>query len=80
MSIVYNQEEKFFNLHTQNTTYQMGINQYGYLLHNYYGRRIADVSMDQLLDLNDRGFSGNPHQAGRDRNSSLDKAELKYTG
>lgn len=80
MSIVYNQEEKFFNLHTQNTTYQMGINQYGYLLHNYYGRRIADVSMDQLLDLNDRGFSGNPHQAGRDRNFSLDTAALEYTG
>ena len=79
MSIVYN-EEKFFNLHTQNTTYQMGINQYGYLLHNYYGRRIADVSMDQLLDLNDRGFSGNPHQAGRDRNFSLDTAALEYTG
>lgn len=80
MSIIYKEEGKFFNLHTRNTTYQMYINEYGYLLHGYYGRRIADVPMKQLENLYDRGFSGNPGQAGTDRNFSLDTAAQEYTG
>lgn len=79
MSIIYKENGNFFDLHTRNTTYQMAVNQYGYLLHNYYGRRIADVPMDQLENLYDRGFSGNPYQADRDREFSLDTAAQEYT-
>ncbi|MDO5411550.1 MAG: alpha-galactosidase [Lachnospiraceae bacterium] len=77
--IIYNENEKVFNLHTKNTTYQMYVEQYGYLLHGYYGRRVADVKMEQLQNYYDRGFSGNPNQAGKDRLFSLDTAAQEYT-
>ena len=40
MGIIYNEKAKTFTLHTQNTTYQMQIDAYGFLLHLYYGRKI----------------------------------------
>ena len=39
MGIIYNEKAKTFTLHTQNTTYQMQIDAYGFLLHLYYGRK-----------------------------------------
>ena len=39
MSIIYNQNKNIFTLHTKNTTYQMQVDKYGYLLHLYYGAR-----------------------------------------
>jgi alpha-galactosidase len=59
MGIIYNEKAKTFTLHTQNTTYQMQIDAYGFLLHLYYGRK-TDGVMDYLLTYADRGFSGNP--------------------
>lgn len=58
-------------LHTTNTTYQIGIHRLGFLLHLYYGDR-TDCDMSYLLQDYDRGFSGNPHDAGADRAMSLD--------
>ena len=63
MGIIYNEKAKTFTLHTQNTTYQMQIDAYGFLLHLYYGRK-TDGVMDYLLTYADRGFSGNPHDTG----------------
>ena len=37
--IKYNAQHKTFTLHTKNTTYQMGVNENGFLLHLYYGPR-----------------------------------------
>lgn len=71
MGIIYNEKAKTFTLHTQNTTYQMQIDAYGFLLHLYYGRK-TDGVMDYLLTYADRGFSGNPQDAGNDRTYSLD--------
>ena len=48
MGIIYNEKAKTFTLHTQNTTYQMQIDAYGFLLHLYYGRK-TDGVMDYLL-------------------------------
>ena len=59
MSIVYDEAQKTITLNTKNTTYQMQIDRYGFLLHLYYGKR-ADGCMDYLLTYYDRGFSGNP--------------------
>ena len=50
MGIIYNEKAKTFTLHTQNTTYQMQIDAYGFLLHLYYGRK-TDGVMDYLLTL-----------------------------
>lgn len=71
MSIVYEERDKTFTLHTQDTTYQMKVDEYGFLLHLYYGRRTKGC-MDYLLCYADRGFSGNPYDAGMDRTYSMD--------
>lgn len=71
MGINFVEQDKVFTLHTKDTTYQMKVDSYGFLLHLYYGRR-ARGCMDYLLTFADRGFSGNPYDAGDDRTYSLD--------
>lgn len=71
MAIVFNKQDNTFTLHTKNTTYQMKVDQYGVLLHLYYGAR-ATGNMEYLLTYMDRGFSGNLYEAGHDRTYSLD--------
>lgn len=71
MSIIFSEKEKTFILHTKDTTYQMKVDNYGFLLHLYYGRR-TNGYMDYLLCYADRGFSGNPYDAGADRTYSMD--------
>ena len=72
MSITYNESTQTFLLNTKNSSYAMKITSYGYLLHMYYGRPIADTDLDYLLQFQDRGFSPNPFEAGNDRCFSLD--------
>ena len=49
----------------------MGIGPYGHLLHYYYGKR-AEGDFSACLSYRDRGFAGNPYDAGNDRTYSLD--------
>jgi alpha-galactosidase len=52
---------------------------WGFLLHLYYGRRIAaNQDMSYLIRRRDRGFSGNPADAGADRGFSPDTLPLEY--
>jgi alpha-galactosidase len=67
----------YLTLHTKNTTYQMQVGRYKNLLHLYYGRR-AEGNFHYLLTFYDRGFSGNPYDAGRDATYSLDVLPLEY--
>ena len=71
MSIFFDEKDRTFTLHTVGTTYQMQVDSFGYLLHLYYGRKAAGC-MDYLLTFYDRGFSGNPYDAGNDRTYSMD--------
>ena len=68
---------RLITLQTKNTTYQMGVNEMGFLMHLYYGPR-AEGDMSFLLDARDRGFSGNPYDAGMDRTFSPDVVPLEY--
>lgn len=77
MSIIYNKEQNTITLHTKNTTYQMMVDKYGFLLHLYYGKR-AEGSMNYLLTYYDRGFSGNPYEAGRDKTYSMDALPQEF--
>lgn len=77
MSIIYNPNKKIFTLQTKNTTYQMMVDKYGYLLHLYYGS-VNSGQMDYALVYADRGFSGNPYVAGDDRTYSLDTLPQEY--
>jgi alpha-galactosidase len=71
MSIIFSESDKIFTINTDNTTYQMKVDKYGCLLHLYYGRS-AGGSMEYLLTYADRGFSGNPYEAEKDKTYSLD--------
>lgn len=71
MAILFDKNKNIFTLHTDHTTYQMQVDKYGFLLHLYYGRRTKGT-MEYLLTFADRGFSGNPYDAGEDRTYSLD--------
>ena len=71
MAIIYNEEKRIFTLHTKHSTYQMKVDDYQYLLHLYYGKTIHS-NMDYMLPYFDRGFSGNPYDADRNRTHSLD--------
>lgn len=81
MAIIYNEESKIFTLSTRHTAYQMKADKYGVLLHLYYGRKVC-AQMEYMIPYYDRGFSGNPDDAGEDRTYSLDvlPQELPVTG
>ena len=71
MSVVFHEESRTFSINTQNSTYQFKVGRYGHLLHLYYGRSMQG-SADFLIVPVDRGFSGNPYEAGVDKTYSLD--------
>ena len=77
MAIIIDQEQKLITLHTKNTTYQMGVGNYGQLLHLYYGKRLTG-DMRYLLTYYDRGFSGNPYEAECDKTYSIDALPQEY--
>ena len=78
MGIVYSKADRTFTIQTKNTTYQMQVDPYGFLLHLYYGKKIDGSCMDYLLTYYDRGFSGNPFDAGDDRTYSMDALPQEY--
>ena len=42
MGIIYCEKDRTFTLQTKETTYQMQVDQYGFLLHLYYGKKAED--------------------------------------
>ena len=78
MGIVYSKADRTFTIQTKNTTYQMQVDPYGFLLHLYYGKKTDGSCMDYLLTYYDRGFSGNPFDAGDDRTYSMDVLPQEY--
>ena len=77
MGIIYCEKDRTFTLQTKNTTYQMQVDRYRFLLHLYYGKK-TDTCMDYLLTYYDRGFSGNPYDAGEDRTYSMDTLPQEF--
>lgn len=66
-----------FSLETENTLYQMQADTFGVLNHLWYGAK-TNASMEYLLEYPDVGFSGNPYDAGNQRNYSLGTRPLEY--
>ena len=77
MALIYNPNKRIFTLHTKHSTYQMQVDSLGYLLHLYYGAK-NNGSMEYVLTYADRGFSGNPYEAGADRTYSLDALPQEF--
>ena len=71
MPLSYDAPARLLTISTDNSTYQMKIDEYGYLLHLYYGAR-AEGDLSYLLTYCDRsGMCGCPHDVA-DRTYSLD--------
>lgn len=79
MAISFLPDSGVFTLETDNTTYQMKISDYNYLLHVYYGKK-TEGDLSYLLYRADHGFSGNPYDAGSDRTYSMDVQPQEYSG
>ena len=77
--ILVDSNQKLFTLHTAHSTYQMKVDAYGFLLHTYYGSRVENTDMSYTIQCIDRGFSGNPYDAGLDRTYSLDVLPQEYS-
>ena len=79
MSILFDQNNKTYTIHTRRTTYQMQLAPTGHLLHLYYGRR-AEGAFDYLIKPRDVGFSPNPYELRYQREWSLDTQIQEYSG
>lgn len=77
MAILFQSEKRIFTLQTKQTTYQMKVDDFGFLLHLYYGAKVSG-DMDYLLTYYDRGFSGNPNDVGNNRTYSMDVLPQEY--
>ena len=79
MSIRYIEETKQLILETENTAYQMKIDELGYLQHLYYGPKLGQNDMSYPFRIYDHGFSGNPYDMRLNRAYSLDSMAQEYT-
>ncbi|MBQ6337438.1 MAG: alpha-galactosidase [Ruminococcus sp.] len=79
MSIRYIEATKQLILETKSTTYQMKIDDLGYLNHLYYGAKIHQNDMSYPYRIYDHGFSGNPYDMRNNRAFSLDSMAQEYT-
>lgn len=78
--INFNEESRVFVLRTKNSMYQMQVIDYDTLVHLYYGANVGDTEITHRLCFLDRGFSGNPYEAGEDRTFSFDVLPQEYSG
>ena len=78
MAVLFREKEKLFVLETKDTVYQMMIGDYGVLKHLYYGKKVGDCNLSYLLQMYDRGFSGQIPEAGDRREFSMDTLPQEY--
>ena len=79
MAIFADKNNSLFTLCTKSSMYQMKVDQYGVLLHTYYGKRTENMDFSYLIQRRDHGFSGNPYEAETDRTYSLDTLPQEYS-
>ena len=77
MAIVFDPANRTYTLHTEHTSYQLQADRFDRLLHLYYGQR-SEGCFDYLLSCADRGFSGNPYEAGDERSYSMDALPQEF--
>lgn len=77
MAVIFDTDTCIFHLDTMHTSYQMKVDDLGYLLHLYYGEKTGQDMSYRLVFL-DRGFSGNPGDRREGRNYSLDVLPQEY--
>ncbi len=77
MAIAYNESTKTFKLDTEHTTYAFGVqDEFGYLLHYYYGAYVSDDNLAYLARTTEAPFT--PTVNPKDKTSFLDCAPYEY--
>lgn len=77
MSITYSQQERVFHLDTPHSSYLIAlVDELGFLGHMYYGRRIPDGSMPQLLRIDPANYI--PFKDRGDQTGFLDELPTEY--
>lgn len=79
MGIICDKEGKSFILQTEDCSYHMAVDSYGYLRHMYFGKRLEPEDLFYLYRNYDRGFSGNPYEARNDRAYSPDSVCQEFS-
>lgn len=81
ISVKKTENEVLFTLSTDNSSYQMKADQYGVLLHLYYGKKLNEGDdLSDLIFMTDMGFCGNPACVGKNRIYSLDNLPQEVSG
>lgn len=80
MGILWEQESRTFTLFTDRTSYQMQVDEHGYLHHLYYGRSTGGSNMEYMHYYSDCGFSANPYELMDRRDFSMDNICQEYPG
>ncbi len=79
MSIEFDSMDQVFHLQTKNSTYQIKIDESGILRHLYYGRTVANMSMEYFSLHRERSISGITYELN-DKNTSPDLVPQEFTG
>ena len=77
--IQWDKQQQTITLTTRESSYQMKVDHLGVLLHTYYGPRLRGGDLSYRICPEDRGFSPNPYDAGKDRTYSLDTQPQEYS-
>lgn len=75
--ITFDKKQRVFHLSNPYISYMMQVEEFGYLTHLYFGKKVAHYSGGFRYPRVDRSFSPNPSRA-QDRLFSLDKVLLEY--
>lgn len=80
MSITYSEKYRTITINTRNTSYQMRIDEHGFLQHMYYGRKVGEEDLSYLHMNYDRACAGNPDDVYPSRTISFDTMPQEYPG
>ena len=79
MSIHYNDTTRLLTLRTASSSYQLQIDELGFLRHLYYGRDTGTADLRCLHRFYDLGFSGNHYEHRMERAPSPDTIPQEYS-
>lgn len=80
MAVLFDGKTNIIQLDTLHTSYQMKVDEYGVVLHTYYGKKVPLCDMSYGIDYTDRGFCGNPYELERDKTYSMDCLPQEMSG
>lgn len=78
MAIRFDKHLNLYTLQTDESTYQMKVDDHGTLLHTYFGAPVDETDFSYLIMPADHGYCGQPGDEIADRTYSMDYYPLEY--